>query len=107
LRSRSGTGSSNASTSAPKVLKKPKRQRQYGNGTELDAFDDLLTDRDKESRYRVQPKGYGTRVAGASREKSIETKDSGKGTLRKKSTRSLSTSGSGMLSNPLRAYPHV
>jgi hypothetical protein len=107
LRSRSGTGSSNASTSAPKVLKKPKRQKQYGNGTELDAFDDLLTDRDKESRYRVQPKGYGTRVAGTSREKSIETKDSGKGTLRKKSTRSLSTSGSGMLSNFLRAHPHV
>ena len=106
LRSRSGTGSSNASTSAPKVLKKPKRQRQYGNGTELDAFDDLLTDRDKESRYRVQPKGYGTRVAGTSREKSIETKDSGKGTFRKKSTRSLSTSGSGMLSNPLRAHIH-
>lgn len=109
LRSRSGTGSSSASTSAPKVLKKPKRQRQYGNGTELDAFDDLLTDRDKESRYRVQPKGYSTRVAGTSREKSMETKDpgkikdSGKGTLRKKSTRTLSTSGSGMLSNPLRA----
>ena len=107
LRSRSGTGSSSASTSAPKVLKKPKRQRQYGNGTELDAIDDLLTDRDKESRYRVQPKGYGTRVAGTSRETSIETKDSGKGTFRKKSTRSLSTSGSGMLSNPLRAHPHV
>lgn len=107
LRSRSGTSSSNASTSAPKVLKKPKRQKQYGNGTELDAFDDLLTDRDKESRYRVQPKGYGTRVAGTSREKSIETKDSGKGTFRKKSTRSLSTSGSGMLSNLLRAHLHV
>ena len=99
LRSRSGTGSSNASTSAPKVLKKPKRQRQYGNGTELDAFDDLQTDRDKESRYRVQPKGYGTRVAGTSREKNVETKDSGKTAFRKKSTRSLSTSGSGMLSN--------
>lgn len=107
LRSRSGTGSSNASTSAPKVLKKPKRQKQYGNGTELDAFDDLLTDRDKESRYRVQPKGYGTRVAGTSREKSIDTKDSGKGTFRKKSTRSLSTSGSGMLFNLLRVHPHV
>jgi hypothetical protein len=107
LRSRSGTGSSSASTSAPKVLKKPKRQRQYGNGTELDAIDDLLTDRDKESRYRVQPKGYGTRVAGTSREKSIEIKDSGKGALRKKSTRTLSTSGSGMVSNPLRAHPHV
>ncbi|KAI0001900.1 hypothetical protein BJV77DRAFT_1057652 [Russula vinacea] len=77
LRSRSGTGSSSASTSAPKVLKKPKRQRLYGNGTELDAFDDLPTDRDKERQYRVQPKGHGSR-----------------GTIRKKSTRSLSTSGS-------------
>ena len=96
LRSRSGTGSSSASTSAPKVLKKPKRQRLYGSGNELDAFDDLPTDRDKESQYRIQPKGYGNRVAGTSREKSAETKDSGKGTIRKKSTRSLSTSGSGM-----------
>ena len=104
LRSRSGTGSSSASTSAPKVLKKPKRQRQYGNGTELDAIDDLPTDRDKECQYRVQPKGYGTRVAGMSREKSIETKVPGKGTFRKKSTRSLSTSGSGMFSNPLLVH---
>ncbi len=107
LRSRSGTSSSNASTSAPKVLKKPKRQRQYGNGTELDAIDDLPTDRDKESRYRVQPKGHGNRVSGTSREKNIETKDARKGTIRKKSTRSLSTSGSGMFSDPLRAQPHV
>ncbi len=105
LRSRSGTGSSSASTSAPKILKKPKRQRQYGNGTELDAIDDLPTDRDKESRYRIQPKGYGNRVAGTSREKSIETKDFRKGTLRKKSTRSLSTSGSGMFSDLLRTHP--
>ncbi|KAH9968840.1 hypothetical protein BC827DRAFT_1263322 [Russula dissimulans] len=98
LRSRSGTTSSNASTSAPKVLKKPKRQ--YGDGTELDTFDDLPTDRDKESRYRVQPKGYGNRVAGASREKSTENKDSGKTTMRKKSTRSLSMSGSGLEAPP-------
>ncbi|KAE9408225.1 hypothetical protein BT96DRAFT_954161 [Gymnopus androsaceus JB14] len=35
--------------SAPKVMKRPKRQRAYGDGTELDAFDDLPTDRDKES----------------------------------------------------------
>jgi hypothetical protein len=96
LRSRSGTSSSNASTSAPKVLKKPKRQRLYGDGTELDAFDDLPTDRDKESKYRVQPRGHGSRVAGASREKGADNKDSGKGTLRKKSIRSLSMSGSGM-----------
>ncbi|KAH9982602.1 hypothetical protein BGW80DRAFT_1453454 [Lactifluus volemus] len=97
LRSRSGTGGSNTniSTIAPKVLKKPKRQRQFGDGTELDKFDDLPTDRDKECHYRVQPKGHGSRVATASREKSAECKEPTKGTLRKKSTRTLSTSGSG------------
>ncbi|KAK0464950.1 uncharacterized protein EV420DRAFT_1512129 [Desarmillaria tabescens] len=38
---------------APKVLRKPKRLRTYGDGTELDAIEDLPTDRDKESRFRV------------------------------------------------------
>ncbi|KAI9445078.1 hypothetical protein H4582DRAFT_1870981 [Lactarius indigo] len=94
LHSRSGTGGSSTSI-APKVLKKPRRQRLYGDGTELDTFDDLPTDRDKESQYHVQPKGYGNRTAGPPREKSIEIKDSGKGTIRKKSTRTLSMSGSG------------
>lgn len=51
---------------ASKVLRKPKRVRTYGDGTELDAFDDLPTDRDKESRFRVQPKGYGNRIPGGS-----------------------------------------
>ena len=99
LHSRSGTGGSSTSI-APKVLKKPKRQRLYGDGTELDTFDDLPTDRDKESRYHVQPKGHGNRTAAPRREKgtekSTETKDSGRGTIRKKSTRALSVSGSGM-----------
>lgn len=49
-----------------KVLKRPKRQKTYGDGTELDAFEDLPLDREKEGRYRVQPKGYGNRVPGAS-----------------------------------------
>ncbi|KAI0307928.1 hypothetical protein B0F90DRAFT_1678605 [Multifurca ochricompacta] len=95
MHSRSATGSSNTSTVAPKVLKKPKRQRLYGDGTELDAFDDLPTDRDKESQYRVHPKGYGSRMARLSLEKSIENNDSGRGTVRKKSARTLSMSGSG------------
>ncbi|KAJ7706308.1 hypothetical protein B0H17DRAFT_1036660 [Mycena rosella] len=51
---------------APRVLRRPKRQRTFGDGTELDGFDDLPTDRDKESQYRVQPKGYGNRVPGGS-----------------------------------------
>jgi hypothetical protein len=109
LHSRSATGGSNTSTVAPKVLKKPKRQRQFGDGTELDNFDDLPTDRDKESQYRVQPKGHGNRVAGASREKSTESKEPGKGTLRRKSTRTLATSGSGKFSpsTPIRAHPYL
>jgi hypothetical protein len=96
LHSRPGTSSSTASTSAPKVLKKPKRQRLYGDGTELDAFDDLPTDRDKEGRYHVQPKGYGNRVGSTSRPQCAESKDPGKSTIRKKSFRSLSMSGSGV-----------
>ncbi|KAJ7038328.1 hypothetical protein C8F04DRAFT_1090290 [Mycena alexandri] len=64
---------------APRVLRRPKRQRLFGDGTELDGFDDLPTDRDKESRYRVQPKGYGNRVPGGS----YPTK-SEKGTIRRK-----------------------
>lgn len=51
---------------APKVLRKPKRMRTYGDGTELDAIEDLPTDRDKESRFRVQPKGHGNRIPGGS-----------------------------------------
>ena len=51
---------------APKALKRPKRQRTYGDGTELDGFEDLPLDRDKEGRYHVQPKGCGNRIPGAS-----------------------------------------
>ncbi|KAJ3569428.1 hypothetical protein NP233_g5061 [Leucocoprinus birnbaumii] len=79
---------------APKVLKRPKRQKTYGDGTELDAFDDLPTDRDKETRYRVTPKGYGNRVPGASFSSSPKLEASptaapapgadNKGTLRRK-----------------------
>ncbi|KAJ7654951.1 hypothetical protein DFH06DRAFT_1201134 [Mycena polygramma] len=64
---------------APRVLRRPKRQRLFGDGTELDGFDDLPTDRDKESRYRVQPKGYGNRVPGGSYPSKTE-----KGTVRRK-----------------------
>ncbi|KAK7064328.1 NRDE-2, necessary for RNA interference-domain-containing protein [Favolaschia claudopus] len=64
---------------APRVLRRPKRQRLYGDGTELDAFDDLPTDRDKESRFRVQPKGYGNRVPGGSYPSKAE-----RGTVRRK-----------------------
>ena len=68
----------------------------YGDGTELDAFEDLPTDRDKESRYRVQPKGFGNRVPGAMYpSKGSDGKDWGKGIMRKKPLRDGSGSGSG------------
>lgn len=69
-----------------KVLKRPKRPKVYGDGTELDAFDDLPLDGDKETRFRVQPKV--TRVPGASYPKPPEKDPSNsKGTLRRKPTR--------------------
>lgn len=78
-----------------KVLKRPKRPKVYGDGTELDAFDDLPLDGEKETRFRVQPKV--TRVPGASYPKPPEKDSSNpKGTLRRKPTRESS-------SNNLRA----
>ncbi|EMD42013.1 hypothetical protein CERSUDRAFT_79615 [Gelatoporia subvermispora B] len=74
------------SQSAVKVLKRPKRQRTYGDGTELDGFDDLPLDRDKEGRYRTQPKGAGVRIPGGSYPKQGDAAF-GKGTLRKKGKR--------------------
>ncbi|KAK0467964.1 uncharacterized protein EV420DRAFT_437214 [Desarmillaria tabescens] len=73
----------------PKVLRKPKRQCVYGDGTELDAIADLPTDRDKESRFRVQPKGYGNRIAAAS---FSPTKLADKSAIRKKGRREPSDS---------------
>ena len=85
---------------APKVMKRPKRQRTYGDGAELDGFDDLPLDRDKEERYRVEPKGYGNRVPGATYAKAaaanLADATSGKGTLRRKGKRELSAGSYGM-----------
>jgi len=47
-------------------LRRPKRLPTYGDGTELDQFADLPTDREKEIKYHVQPKGHGNRIPGAS-----------------------------------------
>ncbi|KAF5374820.1 hypothetical protein D9758_000402 [Tetrapyrgos nigripes] len=66
--------------SAPRTLKRPKRARTYGDGTELDGFDDLPTDRDQESRFHVQPKGYGNRIPGGT----YTPKPTDRGTIRKK-----------------------
>ncbi|RDX50408.1 hypothetical protein OH76DRAFT_445904 [Lentinus brumalis] len=88
---RSRHAPSTSLVSAPKVLKKPKRQRTYGDGTELDAFDDLPTDREKEGKFRVQPKGYGNRIPGASYPKPSDA--SATGTVRRKAKRDFSGSG--------------
>ncbi|KAJ7783653.1 hypothetical protein DFH07DRAFT_196607 [Mycena maculata] len=80
---------------APRVLRRPKRQRMFGDGTELDGIDDLPTDREKESLYRVQPKGYGNRVPGGSYPSKSE-----KGTIRRK-RREGSESGSLDAHSPL------
>lgn len=82
-----------------KVLKRPKRQKTYGDGNELDLIEDLPLDREKEARYRVQPKG--NRVPGASyssktADKSSESSSTGKGTLRRSKKRDLSGSGTDM-----------
>ncbi|KAG9314261.1 hypothetical protein JVU11DRAFT_5049 [Chiua virens] len=70
------------STSAPKLLRRPKRQRMYGDGTELDAFEDLPTDRDKEGKFRVQPKA--SNRGGVITHSKSSDKEKDKGTLRKK-----------------------
>ncbi|KAI0361276.1 hypothetical protein OH77DRAFT_1516264 [Trametes cingulata] len=93
IKSRHAPSSSLPIPGAPKVLKKPKRQRTYGDGTELDGFEDLPTDREKEGKYRVQPKGYGNRVPGASYPKPT-SEASAAGTIRRKAkTREFSGSG--------------
>jgi len=43
-----------------KVLTTPRRIRDFGDGTELDAFDDLPVSYATEKKYRVQAKGVGT-----------------------------------------------
>ncbi|KAI8980697.1 hypothetical protein BD414DRAFT_516403 [Trametes punicea] len=94
IKPRHGQSSSLPIPSVPKVLKKPKRQRTYGDGTELDGIEDLPTDREKETKYRVQPKGYGNRVPGASYPKPSSSEPSASGTVRRKAkTRDFSGSG--------------
>jgi hypothetical protein len=88
----------------PKLLRRPKRQRTYGDGTELDGIEDLPTNREKEVRYRVQPKGFGNRIPGATyppnagdRLTAID-KLPGKGTIRKKEKREGSISNGTFIS---------
>ena len=70
----------------------------YGDGTELDGIEDLPTDREKEGRFRIQPKGYGNRVPGAS----YPSKSNEKGTIRTKGRREGSMGNNGALGfNPV------
>ncbi|QRV90816.1 hypothetical protein RhiJN_18834 [Ceratobasidium sp. AG-Ba] len=55
----SSISSITSTVTSVKVLRKPKRAKTYGDGTELDAFDDLPEDTEKERQYRVQPVGRG------------------------------------------------
>ncbi|GAP85624.1 putative cytokinesis regulator [Rosellinia necatrix] len=43
-------------------INKPRRVRHFGDGHELDAFDDLPTSAQIESRYTKQPSGSGNRI---------------------------------------------
>ncbi|KAF8525188.1 hypothetical protein BU17DRAFT_41935 [Hysterangium stoloniferum] len=77
-------------SAAPKILRRPKRARLYGDGTELDGIEDLPTDKEREKRYRVVPRGAGTtrgvtkiEKASPEKEKALAEKDN-KGTLGRK-----------------------
>ncbi|KAK2605920.1 hypothetical protein QQS21_003646 [Conoideocrella luteorostrata] len=43
-------------------LSKPKNKKHFGDGHELDGFDDLPTSRESETRYLKQPVGSGTKA---------------------------------------------
>ena len=77
---------SRASTSASALASaKPARRlkrREFGDGTELDAIEDLPTDRDKEAKFRVQPKTAQNRIPSTSSTKT--ERESTKGTIRRK-----------------------
>lgn len=95
------------STSAPKLLRRPKRQRTYGDGTELDAFDDLPTDREKEGKFRVQPKPT-NRGPVSNLSKTDKEKDKDTGTMRKKGRKDTTSPGKNTCICALGpASPHV
>ncbi|CAE6423457.1 unnamed protein product [Rhizoctonia solani] len=75
--------SSMASATAPKVMRKPKRIQAFSDGTELDAFDDLPEDTEKERKFRVQPTGRGN-VSSSRGEKGSSASTVSGGTLGRK-----------------------
>lgn len=56
-RNSKGSQGQTHTSGATKILRRPKRARTYGDGTELDGIEDLPTDREQEGRYRVLPRG--------------------------------------------------
>ncbi|KAF8327898.1 uncharacterized protein EI90DRAFT_3155984 [Cantharellus anzutake] len=47
-------------SSAARIIRRPKTARTYGDGTELDGIEDLVVEKEKESKFRVIPKAVGT-----------------------------------------------
>jgi hypothetical protein len=84
-------------SSAAKMLRKPKRARTYGDGTELDSIEDLPTDRDKEAKFRVKPTGYGNRVPGGSYPTKGLDQDAYRGTMRHEAARGPNSPGGSLL----------
>ncbi|KAG8851846.1 hypothetical protein FRB96_009030 [Tulasnella sp. 330] len=58
---RPSSSSTQVPTSPPpaRPIRRPKKVRVFGDGTELDGIEDLTVERDKESKFRVAPSGRG------------------------------------------------
>ncbi|KDQ12929.1 hypothetical protein BOTBODRAFT_176062 [Botryobasidium botryosum FD-172 SS1] len=84
----SGTGTG-AKPAAVRVLRKPRKARVYGDGTELDWIEDLSVEREKERRFTVDAKDR-SGVAGMS----ANTSASGNAGERRRVSGSGSSSGS-------------
>lgn len=95
------------SRGAAKVMRRPKKSRAFGDGTELDGFEDLVVEKDKERKFRVTPTSKDKdkekslkRVSGSSNASS-----SGVGTLGRKTAAPSSTSISKSASAPVARRP--
>ncbi|KAL5495359.1 hypothetical protein ACEPAI_822 [Sanghuangporus weigelae] len=78
-----------APVSAPVKSSRRLKRREFGDGTELDAIEDLPTDRDKEAKFRVQPKATQNRIPSTSSTKT--ERESTKGIIRRKKEQSENT----------------
>lgn len=76
LHQRSVTMPSAPQPPAVRVLRRPKKSRMFGDGSELDAIEDLAVEREKESKYRVAPSGRGNVGQGKSTKQSAPTSSS-------------------------------